>query len=350
MKMSRFAVFILVASILVSCSSSPQQTITSTSTINDISSAQPSATSTPEATYTPEATSTILVPTNTASPEPTATAKPELGSKKIREKDKMVMVFVPEGPFIMGSNKGKPVEKPEHSVTLDAYWIDQTEVTNDLFQTFVQSSGYKTVAEVDGFSFVTADKSNAFSQVSGADWKHPQGPDSSLVDLGNHPVVHINWEDANAYCEWAGGRLPTESEWEKAARGTDGRTYPWGDDVPDGTRMNFADSHFPSGTKGVDDGFKFTAPVGTYPEGASPFGVLDMAGNVDEWVAGTFDVYPGGDKNASSDFGKNFNMIRGGSWSSAAIYTRSAFRYGYKPFLNIKRHMSNSGFRCVYSE
>ncbi len=243
MKLDKQAISILVTFLLVSCSSIPQQVISATVTIVASSVARPSTTT------TPEATSTIPIPINTASPEPTATSKPELGSTKIREKDKMVMVFVPEGPFIMGSNKGKPVEKPEHSVTLDAYWIDQTEVTNDMFQAYVQISGYKTVAEDDGWSFVTTTKSNAFSQSTGADWKHPQGPDSSLVDLGNHPVVHINWDDANAYCEWSGGRLPTESEWEKAARGTDGRTYPWGDEVPDGTRMNFADSHFPKGPR-----------------------------------------------------------------------------------------------------
>lgn len=348
MKPINLAVYILVTSILVSCSTIPKQDISSTATT--IADIVPSVTKTNEPTNTPEPTSTIPIPTITASPEPTATPEPELGSKKIREKDKMVMVFVPEGPFIMGSNKEKPVEKPEQSVTLDAYWIDQTEVTNDMFQAFVQTSGYKTVAEDDGWSFVTSTKSNAFSQSTGADWKHPQGPDSSLVDLGNHPVVHINWDDANAYCEWSGGRLPTEAEWEKAARGTDGRTYPWGNEVPDGTRMNFADSHFPEGAKGVDDGYRFTSPVGTYPEGASPFGVMDMAGNVDEWVAGTFDVYPGGDKNASADFGKDFHILRGGSWSSAAIYTRSSFRYGDKPFMKIKRHMSIDGFRCAYSE
>jgi eukaryotic-like serine/threonine-protein kinase len=336
----------ILAIFISSCSSSPNQDQPAPKV-----PATPMAISTekPIDTQTPSPTKTPLVPTDTTTPAPTPTMVLELGSKQTRDKDGMVMVYVPEGLFIMGSKKGKPPEKPEQNVTLDAYWIDQTEVTNDMFQAFVQASGYKTVAETDGESFVTTSKSNAFSQSTGADWKHPQGPNSNLADLGNHPVVHIYWDDANAYCEWAGGRLPIEAEWEKAARGTDGRTYPWGEEVPDGTRMNFADSHFPDGVKGVDDGYKFTAPVGAYPEGASPYGVLDMSGNVDEWVDGLFNVYPGGDKSASADFGKEFHILRGGSWSSAAIYTRTSFRYGAKPFF-FPRHMSIDGFRCALSE
>lgn len=202
------------------------------------------------------------------------------------------MVFVPEGPFIMGSNKHFKAEIPEHTVTLEAYWIDKTEFTNAMFSAFVANTGYQTTAEKQGKSFSYNKDTKALALTTGANWQHPQGKESSLEGIENHPVVQMTWDDARAYCEWAGGRLPTEEDWEKAARGEDGRIFPWGNDPLDGTRANTADKNFPEGIKSIDDGYKFTAPVGTYPLGASPYGALDMNGNVSEWVDDLFHVYP----------------------------------------------------------
>ena len=178
------------------------------------------------------------------------------------------MVLVPAGEFIMGSEEGDADEKPRHRVYLDAFYIDKYEVTNARFQQFVQATGHRTQAEREGSGY-TGDKSGL---VDGANWRAPRGPGSSIAGLEQHPVVSVSQEDAKAYCTWAGKRLPTEAEWEKAARGTDGRTYPWGNQF-DSTKGNF------------DGKNKGTVPVGTYEGGKSPYGAYDMAGNVWEWVA-----------------------------------------------------------------
>jgi formylglycine-generating enzyme required for sulfatase activity len=232
------------------------------------------------------------LPVNTETPVntkvPVNTEVPRLGSTRISESDSMTQVFVPGGDFTMGTDSirtGYSWEAPVHTVFLDPYWIDQTEVTNAMFEAFVTQSGYKTDAEKTGSSIVFNLDTGRDGTIQGADWQHPLGPDSSLSNLGEHPVVHISWNDARAYCEWAGRRLPTEAEWEKAGRGTDGRTFPWGNNF-DGTRLNFADVNLNVGwgDKIFDDGFQLTSPVGNYPSGASPYGALDMAGNVREWV------------------------------------------------------------------
>ncbi len=268
-------------------------------------------------------------PVNTEAPANTEVPGP--GSTRKSEIDGMTLVFVPEGDFAMGSDSSQYAnERPVHTVFLDSYWVDRTEVTNSMFEVFIARTGYQTDAEKKG-------SSNGYDIVTGksvltpgADWKHPQGPDSSLSELAEHPVVHVSWNDARAYCEWAGRRLLTEAEWEKAARGTDGRTFPWGDAF-DGTRLNSADVNLGAGRgdRGFDDGFQLTAPVGSYPLGASPYGALDMAGNVWEWVNDWVDeayyrsspsANPGGP--ASGEY----RVVRGGSWHDPEDGNRAAYR------------------------
>lgn len=207
---------------------------------------------------------------------------------KVSEIDGMVLVYVPEGEFEMGSEDGMRHESPVHRVFLDAFWIDQTEVTNEMFSIFVDGTGYETLAEDLGWSkLFKGDRK--YIRVTGADLAHPQGPDSNIQGLEDHPVVHVSWDDASAYCEWAGRRLPTEAEREKAARGTDGAAYPWGNGDVSGNLLNFADSNLGlnEADNSVDDGYQLTAPVGNYPQGASPYGALDMAGNVwGGWATG----------------------------------------------------------------
>ena len=262
-----------------------------------------------------------------------------IGSTMISPKDGMVMVYVPDGPFLMGSSNFDPNaddnEKPQRMVYLDGYWIDQTPVTNRMFAKFVAETGYETEAEKDGWSQVW--DGSEWVNTQGANWQHPCGPESTLAVRWDHPVVCVSWHDAQAYSQWAGRRLPTEAEWEKAARGTDGRTYPWGNAEPSHRLLNF--------NMNIGD----TTPVGSYPAGTSPYGALDMAGNVWEWTADWYDLdyY----KNAPQylnpqgpDTGE-LRVVRGGSWLNVAEGVRAGFRARNDPWI---RH-DLYGIRCAAS-
>ncbi|TFH65248.1 MAG: formylglycine-generating enzyme family protein [Gemmatimonadales bacterium] len=285
------------------------------------------------------------VPVRTESP--VSTEVPRLGSTRVSETDGMALVFVPGGDFTMGSDGGSYAnERPAHTVFLESYWIDQTEVTNAMFEAFVTQTGYQTDAESAGFSRGYDTDTGKSAQVQDADWEHPLGPDSSLSGLADHPVVHVSWNDARAYCEWAGRRLLTEAEWEKAARGTDGRTFPWGNDF-DGTRLNSADVNLGAGrgSSSFDDGFQLSSPVGSYPRGASPYGAMDMVGNVWEWVSDWVDeayyqsspsANPGGP--ASGEH----RIVRGGSWHDPQDGNRAAYRGWATP----EDTDITLGFRC----
>lgn len=225
------------------------------------------------------------------------------------------MVEIPAGRFAMGSAHPMMEDaRPIHEVELCGFFIDATEVTNAQFAAFVEATGYVTLAErpLDPAAFPAAPAellqpgSVVFSApahpvalqnegqwwrfVPGADWRHPQGPGSSLAGLMDHPVVHVAWPDAAAYATWAGKRLPTEAEWEYAARGgLDGKTYVWGDEFNPGGRYmaNTFQGHFPDSNSGAD-GYAATAPVRSFaPNG---FGLFDMAGNVWEWTADWYDA------------------------------------------------------------
>jgi formylglycine-generating enzyme len=248
--------------------------------------------------------------------EATPTPEPAPGATRVRETDGAVMVYVPAGEFLMGSPEGAgwSDEHPQHNVTLDAFWIDRTEVTNHQFELFTQATGYRTEAEAEGESGVWAREIRDFRAVNGADWRHPAGPDTSIEGRTDVPVVQISWNDAQAYCAWAGARLPTEAEWQKAACGSDGQRYPWGNDTPGCRYSVMADE----GGEGC--GVGGPSPVGSKPEGASPYGALDMAGNVREAVADWYSAGYYAESPAVNPQGPDgpaiYRVTRGGSWVS----------------------------------
>ena len=267
----------------------------------------------------------------------------QLGDTWLRPADDMIMSYIPAGEFQMGSEDGDDDEKPVHTVNLDAFWMDQTEVSNAQFGAFVEESGYTTEIEKSGSSYVYVDGS--WGEVDGADWQHPQGPSSDIIDLSGHPVTHISWNDAKAYCEWADARLPSEAEWEKAARGGLGdATYPWGNDF-DGSKVNFCDVNClrSQADKNADDGYAYTSPTANFsPNG---YGIHDMAGNLWEWTADWYssDYYQNSPASnpLGSDAGSH-RVLRGGSWTDH-IYNLSSAHRGW----NVSLYTSSSvGFRC----
>jgi len=275
----------------------------------------PSRAPTPTVTLTPDATRTAAVARVNALATATAVGVAVPDDVYFNPTDLALYVRVPAGEFQMGSSDGDSDaysnEKPQHTVSLDEFWIMQMEVTKGQYQ-----------------GCVAAGKCAA--------------PSCSGTGRGDHPVVCVAWQDAADYCAWAGGRLPTEAEWEKAARGPstgsgDGRRYPWGNDAPDGMRLNY------NGNVGN------TTAVGSYPSGASPYGALDMAGNVWEWVADWYSkttysqpalVNPPGPANGS------YRVMRGGGWTSPAIDLRLTYRQAYVPF----SAWIDVGFRCAMDD
>ena len=302
------------------------------------------------------------------------------------------MVWIPKGTFMMGHARGGPDEQPVHKVALDGFWIDKAEVTNEQFAQFVKDTGYVTVAErpLDPKDFPNADPelirktkpgSVVFTPpdepiplellrspnihmawwrfVQGANWGHPQGPKSTIEGKGNHPVVHICWYDAQAYAKWADKRLPTEAEFEYAARGgLEGKEFVWGDKVePKGKPMaNIWHGRFPHENT-LRDGFRLTAPVGSFPPNG--YGLLDMAGNAWEWVADWYrpDYYhnspaknPQGPPNSfdPQERGVPKRVQRGGSYLCIDITCGA-----YRPYRRMKTSpdtgLSHAGFRCVKS-
>jgi formylglycine-generating enzyme len=218
------------------------------------------------------------------------------------------MVWIPGGEFRMGSDRHYPEERPVHRVTVDGFWMDRHPVTNAEFERFVAATGHLTFAEsppdpadypgalpemlyAGSLVFVKppgpVDRSrigNWWQYMRGADWRHPRGPSNSLEGLERHPAVHVAYSDAEAYARWAGKELPTEAEWECAARGgLDGTTYAWGEEfMPEGRHMaNTWQGEFPWQNR-VEDGYEGTSPVGTFP--ANGYGLYDIIGNVWEWT------------------------------------------------------------------
>jgi formylglycine-generating enzyme required for sulfatase activity len=279
---------------------------------------------------------------------------------RTRPIDGMEMVYVPAGAFTMGSSDEEinallvecsPCqrawfldEQPLHRVFVDAFWIDRTEVTNAQFVEFLNAVG-ELEESCEGGPCFDLKSEDADSRILRRD-----GVYATETGYQDHPVVEVAWRAAKAYCTWAGAWLPTEAQWEKAARGADGRAYPWGSAF-DCRKGNFDDEtqygdYVVPGGKGCD-GYVTTAPVGSFPEGASPYGVLDMAGNAQEWTADRYesDYYghsPG--RNPQGPASGEFPVMRGGSWDSYAWYLRVAFRdYG----LHLEHTHRGVGFRCA---
>ncbi len=292
----------------------------------------------PTATVTPAPPSPSPLP----SPSPTDTPAPAfgIGSTEISEKDGMVMVYIPADEFLMGAAGADTLagddEKPQHTVYLDGFWMDRTEATSAMFKRFVDETGYATDAQKSGQGYFWS--GSAWVAVKSADWQHPGGPTTSITGQDNYPVVQVSWNDAAAYCRWVGHRLPTEAEWEKAARGSDDRLYPWGDAAPDSTRLNF--------NRVVGD----TTEVSHYPSGASLYGALDMAGNVWEWVANFYsETYYSAapDRNPGGPASGRGHIRRGGSWASSheteLVYVTTTYRLWNNP----SSRTDVTGFRCA---
>ena len=307
------------------------------------------------------------------------------------------MVWIPGGEFWMGtdSQEAWEDERPAHPVKVNGFWMDATEVTNAEFRLFVEATGFVTTAEraptleeimaqsppgtppppkeslVPGSLVFTPpdhpvpldDFTQWWQWTPGASWHHPEGPGSDLVGRENHPVVHVSWDDAVAFANWAGKRLPTEAEWEFAARGgLDRKIYTWGSEPPSLTKpqANLWNGTFPNKNT-TEDGYARTAPVGSFP--ANGFGLFDMAGNVWEWCSDWYDrdaykriargkvqVNPGG-PSASNDPLRPYTTQRsqrGGSFLCNDSYCtryRPSARHGGTPDTGI----SHVGFRCVKS-
>jgi formylglycine-generating enzyme required for sulfatase activity len=312
-----------------------------------------------------------------------------------REKAPAGMVFVPGGEFSMGAAdpRGLPQggdeamadARPVHRVHVDAFWMDATEVTNDQFARFVEATRYVTVAErtpraedypgappenlVAGSVVFTAppeavpldDHYRWWRYERGASWRHPQGPGTDLDQKGRYPVVHVAYEDAVAYATWAGKRLPTEAEWEFAARGgLSGKTYAWGDDFrPEGAfRANTHQGRFPVQDRG-EDGYRGIAPVARFP--AEGYGLHDMSGNVWEWVADWYrpDYYaqlaalgvarnPRGPDTPfdPAEPGEKKRVHRGGSYLCTELYC-TRYMVGTRGKGEVTTGSDHLGFRCV---
>ena len=295
--------------------------------------------------------------TPTAQPQsnvPLATPTHGIGSTLVSPKDAMVMAFVPAGEFEMGGDPDDASSRPVHTVYLDAFWIDQTEVTNKMFARFIESTGYVTDAEKAGFSneFRAGDQQLIWEEVKGLAWNHPDGENSNISGIQEHPVVQVSWNDASAYCTWADRRLPTEAEWEKAASWNElageKYSYPWGNDF-DGTLVNFCDQNCPVeilAETSWDDGYAETSPVGSFPDGASPYGALDMSGNVFEWVADWYSADYYANSPASNPLGPasgQERVARGGAWGADIGWVSSAQRAPWETSFAFQA----LGFRCA---
>ena len=232
---------------------------------------------------------------------------PKLKKKEISSPDNMMLI--PAGEFTMGSNEWWPKCQPAHKVSVNTFYMDKYEVTNKQYKKFVTATKREPPADWDN-------------------GKIPKGRE-------NHPVVFVSWFDGNDFCKWDGKRLPTEAEWEKAARGTDGRTFPWGN------KFDAKKGNMPQLGKGD------TMPVGSFENGKSPYGLYDMAGNVFEWTFDWFKPYPG-NTHPDENYGERYKVVRGGSWYDCTYYKCGISSPTYnRIFFNPNTTNNNFGFRCA---
>jgi formylglycine-generating enzyme required for sulfatase activity len=327
--------------------------------------------------------SDALQPKSTPGTEPRAQPSPAPGPAPFPD-----MVWIPSTTFRMGSSDHYPEEAPVHRVHVDGFWIDRAPVTNAQFRRFVEATGYTTFCEIapdparypgalpemlraSSVVFVPTkhavdlrDHMQWWRFIAGADWRHPQGPESSIEGKDDHPVVHVAYTDVEAYVQWAGKQLPSEAEWELAARGgLDGAAYAWGDEFTPGGRhlANTWQGEFPWQNK-LEDGFEGTSPVGSFPPNG--YGLVDMTGNVWEW---TTDWYTprhaqeahaccvprnprGGSETGSLHPGDPARIprrvMKGGSHLCAPNYCRR-YRPAARMSQPIDTSTSHLGFRCI---
>ena len=278
------------------------------------------------------------------------------------------MIKLPGGKFLMGTNdeEGFPEdgEGPVREITLDPFYIDETTVTNFQFAEFIKATCYITEAERYGWSFVfygllseedqkrdyqVAAPTPWWYAVPGAQWNHPEGKDSHINERKDHPVVHVSWHDAQAYCQWIGKRLPTEAEWEYAARsGLVQKKFPWGDELTPGGehRCNIWQGNFPD-YNSLEDGFLGTAPAKSFKP--NNFGLYNMAGNVWEWCNDWFssDFHKAGPrKNPAGPLNGESKIMRGGSFLCHHSYC-NRYRVAARSSNTADSSTSNLGFRCV---
>ncbi|RJP66337.1 MAG: formylglycine-generating enzyme family protein [Candidatus Abyssobacteria bacterium SURF_17] len=245
------------------------------------------------------------------------------------------MVYIPAGTFLMGSpdGQGEDNERPQHKVSVSGFWMDTCEVINRGFKEFVDATGYVTDAEKRGKGWIWDDE---WKEMPGADWRHPKGPSTSIEALMDHPVVQVSWNDANAYCNWAGKRLPTEAEWEYACRCGTETHYSTGDTITHDDANYF-------GTGGIDP-WEGTSPVGSFP--ANPCGLHDIHGNVWEWCQDYYDdtfYAKSVELNPVNEVSALYRIMRGGAWDYCPLGMRSAYRGADFPF----SASDARGFRCV---
>ena len=247
------------------------------------------------------------------------------------------MILLPGGSFTMGSERDAfPFEGPEREVAVEPFLLDEHEVTVAEFERFVAATGHRTDSEIAGSSGVLDTRTGTWQAVEGADWRHPEGPGSAA--RADDPVVHVSWNDARAFCAWAGKRLPTEAEFEFAMRaGVSGATYPWGDGHDPGgpPRANLWQGTFPEEDLGRD-GFRGVAPVGSFPR--DRLGFLDLAGNVWEWCEDRFDPRSTG-RNGE-------RALRGGSWMCCETSCRG-YRCAARSRASADSGLQHVGFRCA---
>lgn len=339
-RVSSLSLFMICAFLLAGCSNptAVEQLANPIPVTNVLSPTEmaPVPTALPASTVQP--TPENMAAPQSISPSISETEQPTLGSTRISAVDQMEEVYVPAGEFIMGTDDKDAKttieggvaypENPSHTVYLDGYWIDKYEVTTGQYALCVDAGVCRL----------------PWSPGSETQTRYFGEPEYS-----NYPVIWVSWFMARAYCEWAGRRLPTEAEREKAARGTDGRKYPWGNDPVSGERVNYCDVDCPRSyaNKMDDDGYPGTAPVGSYPEGASPYGAMDMAGNVWEWTGTLLKTYPYDATDGREDLEASGHRVwRGGPYSNGPWWMRTSLRYHSVP----QYWWFNLGFRCASSE
>jgi formylglycine-generating enzyme required for sulfatase activity len=301
-------VIIFLAFVLISCDM-PSQALAPTMTPLPVET---------KSSVTPMSPTRVVTSTPLPTETPIPTPALGIGSTEISSKDGMTLLYVPAGEFLMGSTDADTLatsdEKPQHTITLDAYWIDQTEVTNAQYAKCV------------------ADNGACKEPIDNSSSSHSSYYGNSEFD--NYPVIYVDWNMASSYCSWAGRELPTEAQWEKAARGIDGNIYPWGNDTPNDNLLNF------------NTNIGFATDVRKYPAGKSVYGAYDMAGSVLQWVNDWYGETYYKNSPPSNPLGPDtgkYRMLRGGYWSNPASLVRSAFRVWLDPTYSV----NYIGFRCA---